>query len=86
MSLSHLMTPVVTLNGTVSTQYTTGFDQNAGLSGRESWISLQANWQAAPRSTVFFGARYQQQSDTSAALAFTESNETTVFVGLFHRL
>jgi uncharacterized protein (PEP-CTERM system associated) len=86
VSLSHLMTPVLTLNGTVSTQYTTGFDQNAGLSGRESWVSLQGNWQAAPRSTLFFGARYQQQSDTSAALAFTESSETTVFVGLFHRL
>lgn len=86
LSLSHLLSPVVTLNGTITTRYTTGFDQNAGLSGREGWMSLQANWQASPRSTVFFGARYQQTSDTSAALTYTESSETSIFAGLFHRL
>ena len=86
LSLSHLLTPVVTLNGTITTQYTTGFDQNADLSGREGWMSLQANWQASPRTTLFFGSRYQRTSNASAALAFTESNETTIFAGLFHRL
>lgn len=86
VTLSHLLTPVVSLNGTLSTQYTRGFDVNQGLKSRENLASLQANWQMSPRSTLFLGTRYQVQSDANATLPGYESSEFAVFAGLFHRL
>lgn len=86
VSLSHQLTPVVALNGTVTTTYTRGVGQNEGLSTHQRAANLQSNWQASPRTTVFVGVRYQVQNDTSRALARTESNEAAVFAGLNHRL
>jgi uncharacterized protein (PEP-CTERM system associated) len=86
VTLSHQLTPVVSLNGTVSTQLTRGYGVTEGLDTRQGLASLQANWQLSPRSTLFMGARYQIQSTSSAALSSTESTEAAVFTGLFHRL
>ena len=86
ISLSHSLSPVIALNGTLSTTYTRGFGLNEGLNTRQGLASLQANWQLSARSTVFLGARYQYQNSDSAALSATESSEFSVFTGLVHRL
>ena len=86
LTLSHWLTPVISLNGTVSTQYTRGFDLNAGAHSRENIASLQSNWQVNPRSTVFIGSRYQVHTSNSAAFSFPDQSEFAVFAGLFHRL
>jgi uncharacterized protein (PEP-CTERM system associated) len=86
LTLSHRMSPVMNLSGTVSTQTTRGFDANADLDTRENLASLQVNWQASPRSTLFVGTRYRVQTTNSVELRATESSETAIFAGLFHRL
>ena len=86
ISLSHRVTPVVALSAEVNTSRTKGFDVSDGLGTRESSAVLQANWQASPRSTLFVGARYQVQTETSGALPGLEQNEAAIYTGLFHRL
>jgi hypothetical protein len=86
VSLSHRVTPVVALSATANTSRTKGFDVSDGLGTRESSATLQANWQASPRSTLFLGARYQVQTESSGTLSGLESNEAAIFAGLFHRL
>jgi uncharacterized protein (PEP-CTERM system associated) len=86
LTLSHRMSPVMNLSGTVSTQTTRGFDANADLDTRENAASVQVNWQASPRSTLFVGTRYRVQTTNSAELRSSESSETAIFAGLFHRL
>lgn len=86
VTLSHTLTPVISLNGTASTQYTRGFGPNEGLNSRQGLLNLQGNWQMSPRSTLFVGTRFQWTTTTSAALAGTESSEFAVFTGIFHRL
>jgi uncharacterized protein (PEP-CTERM system associated) len=86
VSLSHLLTPVVSLNGTVTARTIRGLDANAGRSTDEGAVTLQANWQASPRSTVFVGARYRRQDDTGTVQTTSDSTEAAVYVGLFHRL
>lgn len=85
VTLSHTLTPVVSLNETVSTQVTRGFGPTTGLRTRESTGTVQANWQMSPRSTVFVGTRYQWQTSNNA-LAGAESSEFSIFTGIFHRL
>ena len=86
LSLSHRLTPVVALSAGVNTSRTKGFDVSDGLDTRESSATLQANWQASPRSTLFVGARYQIQTESSGALPGLEQNEAAIYTGLFHRL
>jgi uncharacterized protein (PEP-CTERM system associated) len=88
ITLSHVLTPVISMNGTVGTSYTRGFGPSEGLKTRENTASLQANWQLSPRTTGFVGAIYQYQTTPNALLAGTgaESSEFSVVVGLFHRL
>ncbi len=86
ISLSHRVTPVVALSAGVNTSRTKGVDVSDGLETRESSATLQANWQASPRSTLFLGARYQVQTESSGTLPGLEQNETAIYVGLFHRL
>ncbi len=71
---------------TVSGLETRGFGATEGLQTHQGLASLQVNWQLSPRSTLFVGTRYQYQTDTSAALTRTETNEAAIFTGLFHRL
>ena len=86
VTLSHIVSPVISLNGTLSTQYTKGFGPSEGLNTRQGLASLQANWQMSPRSTLFVGTRYQYQNSDSPSLADTVSSEFAIFTGLFHRL
>jgi hypothetical protein len=76
----------LSLNGTLSTQLTRGYDENADLKTRENLASLQANWRLSPRSTFFVGTRYQFQTSVNVAFLGSEASEFAVFVGLFHRL
>ena len=85
ITLSHTLSPVLSLNGTLTTLYTRGIGANEGLNSRQNLASLQTNWQASNRSTVFFGTRFQYQTSDSAALAGTESSEFAVFAGLTYR-
>jgi uncharacterized protein (PEP-CTERM system associated) len=86
VTLSHTLSPVISLNGTLSTQYTKGFGPSEGLNTRQGLASVQTNWQMSPRSTLFVGTRYQYQNSGSPALADTVSSEFAIFTGLFHRL
>ena len=86
ITLSHLLSPILSLNGTLSTQLTRGYDQNAGSKTRENLASLQANWQLSPRSTFFVGTRYQFQTSANVAFLGSEASEFAVFCGLYHRL
>ena len=86
ISLSHRLSPVVTLSAEVNTSRSKGFDVSDGLGTRESSAVLQANWQASPRSTLFVGARYQVQTESSGTLPGLEQNEAAIYTGLFHRL
>lgn len=85
ISLSHSLTPVISLNGTVSTLYTRGFGPNEGLNSRQNLASLQSNWQMSSRITTFVGTRFQDQTSTSLALAGTESSEFSIYAGLTYR-
>jgi uncharacterized protein (PEP-CTERM system associated) len=86
LTLSHTLTPVITLNGTLSTELTRGFGVSEGLETRENLASLQTNWQMSPRSTLFVGTRYQFQTSTSSTIPGIEASEFAVYAGLFHRL
>jgi uncharacterized protein (PEP-CTERM system associated) len=86
VTLSHQLSPVISLNGTLSTQLTRGFNQTEGLKTRQGLASTQTNFQMSPRSTLFVGARYQYQSSANVAFPGYEASEFAVFAGLFHRL
>jgi len=84
--LSHFVTPVISLNGTISTQYTRGFGVNEGLKTRENYVSLQTNWQMSPRSTLFVGTRWESQTSANNSIPGIESSAFSVYAGLFQRL
>jgi uncharacterized protein (PEP-CTERM system associated) len=84
LSLSHRLTPVVSLNATASWWETRGLDQGAGLVTDQNLFKVQASRQLTPRSNAFIGARYQQQDSTSSGIG--DRSEAAIFVGLFHRL
>jgi uncharacterized protein (PEP-CTERM system associated) len=86
VTLSHRLTPVISLNGTLSTQMTRGDGPTEGVDTREGLARLQVNWQLSARSTLFVGSRYQFQNATGAAFSSSDSTETAVYTGLFHRL
>ena len=87
VTLSHQLSPIINLNGTISGYQTKGFDQTEGLDTRQGLASLQVNWQLSPKNTVFLGTRYQYQRNKAAAAAFFDStSEAAIFTGLFHRL
>lgn len=84
LSLSHSLSPVMTLNASAAWSDTRGFDQTAGQQSEQSTFILQATRQLTPRSQVFIGARYQQQDSNTDGIG--DSSEAAIFVGLFHRL
>ena len=87
LTLSHQLSPVINLNGTIGGYQTKGFDETEGLDTRQGLASVQVNWQLSPKNTVFLGTRYQYQRNKSAAAAFFDStSEAAIFTGLFHRL
>ena len=86
VTLSHILTPVTSLNGTLSTQLTRGFGPTEGQETRQGLASLQGNWQMSPRTSSFVGLRYQYQSSPNSSFLGYESSEFAVFTGLFHRL
>ena len=86
MTLSHILTPVISLNSTLSTQLTRGFGPTEGVKTRQGLASLQGNWQMSPRTSAFVGLRYQYQSSGNSAFSGFDSSEFAVFTGLFHRL
>ena len=61
ITLSHQLTPIINLNGTLSGYDTKGFGPSEGAETRQGLASLQVNWQLSPRDTVFVGTRYQYQ-------------------------
>jgi uncharacterized protein (PEP-CTERM system associated) len=86
VTLSHSLTPVVSLNSTLSTQLTRGFGPTEGIKTRQGLANLQANWQMSPRTTSFVGLRFQYQNTPNSSFSGYESSEFAVFTGLFHRL
>ncbi|MEO8187774.1 MAG: TIGR03016 family PEP-CTERM system-associated outer membrane protein [Burkholderiaceae bacterium] len=84
LSLSHRLSPVMSLNASASRRETRGFDQRAGIVTDENILEVQASRQLTPRSNAFIGARYRQQDSTVGGIG--DSNEAAIFVGLFHRL
>lgn len=84
LSLSHRLSPVMSLNATASRWETRGFDQSAGLVTDQNLFQVQANRQLTPRSSAFVGARYQQEDSASSGIG--DRSEAAIFVGLFHRL
>ena len=87
LTLSHQLSSIINLNGTISGYQTKGFDQTEGLDTRQGLASLQVNWQLSPKNTVFVGTRYQYQKNKASAAAFFDStSEAAIFAGLFHRL
>ena len=84
LSLSHRLSPVMSLNATASRRETQGFDQTAGTVTDENLLEVQVSRQLTPRSNAFIGARYRQQDSTVSGIG--DSNEAAIFVGLFHRL
>lgn len=85
LTLSHTLTPVVTLNGSVGTSYTRGYGPTEGTNSRQNTLSLQSNWTMSPRSTAFLGTFYQYQRST-LAISGTDASQFAVYAGLFHRL
>ena len=85
ITLSHTLTPVVSLNGGLGTSYTRGYGPTEGTNSRENTVSLQANWTMSPRSTAFLGAFYQYQTST-LAITGADLSQFAIFAGLFHRL
>ena len=87
LTLSHQLSPVINLNGTIGGYQTKGFDQTEGLETRQGLASLQVNWELSAKNTVFLGTRYQYQRNKGSAAAFFDStSEAAIFAGLFHRL
>jgi uncharacterized protein (PEP-CTERM system associated) len=84
LSLSHRLTPVMSLNASASRTETRGLDENAGTVTDQNIFQVQASRQLTPRSNAFIGARYQQQDSTSSGIG--DRSEAAIFVGLFHRL
>jgi uncharacterized protein (PEP-CTERM system associated) len=84
LSLSHRLTPVTSLNATVTRWETRGLDQTARLITDENIFRVQASRQLTPRSSGFVGARYRQQDSTSGSIG--DTSEAAIFVGLFHQL
>ena len=84
LTLSHRLTPVVSVNATAGWWETRGFDQSAGLVTDQNLFRVQVSRQLSPRTNAFIGARYQQQDSTSGGIG--DRNEAAIFVGLFHRL
>ena len=84
LSLSHRLSPVMSLNATGSRLETRGFAPSAGNVTDENIFEVQVSRQVTPRSSAFVGARYQQQDSTSSVIR--DASEAAIFVGLFHRL
>ena len=83
LTLSHRLTPVVSVNATAAWWETRGFDQSAGLVTDQNLLSSGQSPALAAHQR-FIGARYQQQDSTSGGIG--DRNEAAIFVGLFHRL
>ena len=84
LTLSHRLTPVVSVNATAGWWETRGFDASAGLVTDQNLFRVQVSRQLSPRTNAFIGARYQQQDSTSGGIG--DRNEAAIFAGLFHRL
>jgi uncharacterized protein (PEP-CTERM system associated) len=84
LSLNHRLSPVMTMNASVTRRETRGIDQSAGNVTDENTLEVQATRQLTPRSQAFVGARYHQQ-DSSSGFS-RDSNEAAIFVGFAHRL
>jgi uncharacterized protein (PEP-CTERM system associated) len=86
VSASHTLTPVVSLNASISTWLTEGYGPTEGSSSRQNTAGLQANWTVAPRTTLFTGTQYQFQTAKNIAAPGAEASQFLVYVGVFHRL
>jgi uncharacterized protein (PEP-CTERM system associated) len=86
VSASHTLTPVVSLNASISTWLTQGFGLTEGSSSRQNTAGLQANWTVGPRTTLFTGTQYQFQTAKNIAAPGAEASQFLVYVGVYHRL
>lgn len=82
VSLSHQLSPVMSLNATASRREVRGFDQAAGTKTEQNIFELQVSRQLSPRSGAFAGARYQRQNSTTAF----DGSEAAILVGIYYRL
>ncbi|HQR23122.1 MAG TPA: TIGR03016 family PEP-CTERM system-associated outer membrane protein, partial [Burkholderiaceae bacterium] len=85
VTLSHTLTPVLSLNGGLGTSFTRGFGPTEGTNSRQNTVSVQCNWTMSPRSTAFVGSFYQYQTST-LAVSLANQSQFAIYAGLFHRL
>jgi uncharacterized protein (PEP-CTERM system associated) len=83
LSLSHRLSPVTSLNATASRLQTRGVAPAIPTITDQNILQIQANRQLTPRSTVFVGARYQNEDSTLNVPP--KINEAAIFVGLFYQ-
>ncbi len=85
ITLSHTLTPVINLNGTLDAATTTKDSaRREGLKTRQGLASLQGNWQMSLRDTLFVGTRYQYQKNKGTLSSSATASEAAIFTGLFH--
>jgi len=84
LSLSHSLSPLWTVNGTVSGFQTEGFGPTEGQETRQGQVSVQFNWRMSVRNTLFVGSRYEYQRQRGALTAFNDTSAASIFSGLFH--
>ena len=83
LAFSHQLSPLVSLNATISRTEVHGLDQAEGIDTDENRVEVQATRQLTPRSSGYIGARYSQWNSTSTT--FGDSHEAAIFVGLIYR-
>lgn len=86
LTLSHKLSPLINLNGTLSGYQTKGFGPSEGLNTKQGLAQFQVNWQLSPRNTLFVGSRYQYQKNTGALSATGNTSEASIFTGYIHNL
>ena len=87
ITLSHTLTPVISLNGTLSTQYTRGIRTERGTEHPPEDSRARRPTGRCRRAARCLSARATStRTRTAPHSADTESSEFAIFTGLFHRL
>ncbi|MCS6944239.1 MAG: TIGR03016 family PEP-CTERM system-associated outer membrane protein [Sutterellaceae bacterium] len=84
-TLAHLLTPLTTVNLTLSRTRTEGVGADAGPQSRQIAARLELAQRFAPRSRGYVGARWQKFESTAGAAVPADAAERAVFLGIAHR-
>ncbi|MCX8005853.1 MAG: TIGR03016 family PEP-CTERM system-associated outer membrane protein, partial [Burkholderiaceae bacterium] len=83
-TLAHLVTPLTTLNLTLTRTRVEGIGVDAGPQSRQTGARLEIAQRLAPRSRGFAGVRWQKFESKDVAAA-ADATERAAYVGLAHR-